>query len=147
MKALLVLFGIIVVIIAAGTLVQAEDQQVPLTREQVALIDGEELYGELCAVCHGKSGMGDGPAAAALKDPVPDLTGLAARNDGTFPRKAVENSVAGESRAVAHGTVEMPIWGQVFEGERPDWKQFRREALARHRVYNLTAYLETIQAE
>jgi mono/diheme cytochrome c family protein len=148
MKAFLVLFGIIVIIVAANTtFVQAEDQQVPLTREQVALIDGEELYLELCAVCHGKGGMGGGPAAAALKDVVPDLTGLAARNDGTFPRKAVENSIAGETRAVAHGTVEMPIWGQVFEGERPDWKQFRREALARHRVYNLTAYLETIQAE
>ena len=148
MKALLVLIGIIVVITVANTTFgQVEVKRAPLTWQQAALTDGEQLYLELCAVCHGKGGMGDGPAATALKSDVPDLTGLAARNDGQFPRQEVEDSIAGKSRAVSHGTIDMPIWGQAFEDVRPDWKPFRRKALARQRIYNLTEYLATIQAE
>ena len=148
MKAFLILIGIIVAITAANTTFgQVEVKQVPLTWQQAALTDGEELYLELCAVCHGKGGMGDGPAASALKNALPDLTGLAEKNDGKFPRQEVEDSITGKSRIVSHGTIDMPIWGQAFEGVRPDWKMFRREALARQRIYNLTEYLATIQAE
>lgn len=148
MKAFLILIGIIFVITVANTTFgQVEVKRAPLTWHQAALTDGGELYLELCAVCHGKGGMGDGPAASALKKAVPDLTGLAAKNDGEFPRQEVEDSIAGKSRAVSHGTIDMPIWGQAFEDVRPDWKPFRRKALARQRIYNLTEYLATIQAE
>ncbi len=148
MKALPVLFGTIVVIMVASTTFgEVEVKQAPLTWQQAALSDGEQLYLELCAVCHGKSGMGDGPAASALKKAVPDLTGLAAANEGEFPRHKVEQSIAGESRVVSHGTIDMPIWGQAFKDVRPDMKQFRRDALARQRIFNLTEYLATILAE
>jgi len=148
MKAFLVLFWIIIVITFAGTTFgQVEIKHKPLTWQQAALTDGEELYLELCAVCHGIGGMGDGPAASALKMAVPELTGLAAKNDGQFPRQEVEDSITGKSRVVSHGTSDMPIWGDAFEGVRLDWKPFRRHALARQRIYNLTEYLSTIQAE
>ena len=148
MKAFLVLFWIIIVITFAGTTFgQVEIKHKPLTWQQAALTDGEELYLELCAVCHGIGGMGDGPAASALKMAVPELTGLAAKNDGQFPRQEVEDSITGKSRVVSHGTSDMPIWGDAFEGVRLDWKPFRRQALARQRIYNLTEYLSTIQAE
>jgi mono/diheme cytochrome c family protein len=148
MKALLILIGIVVAITVANTTFgQVEVKRAPLTWQQAALTDGEQLYLELCAVCHGEDGMGDGPAASVLKKAVPDLTGLATTNDGTFPRQKVEDSIAGKSRAVSHGTIDMPIWGQAFEDVRPDWKTFRRKALARQRIYNLTEYLATIQAE
>jgi len=148
MKALPVLFGTMVVIMVASTTFgEVEVKQAPLTWQQAALSDGEQLYLELCAVCHGKSGMGDGPAASALKKAVPDLTGLAVANDGEFPRHKVEQSIAGESRVTSHGTIDMPIWGQAFKDVRPDMKQFRRDALARQRIFNLTEYLATIQAE
>lgn len=148
MKAFLILIGIIVAITVANTTFgQVEVKKVPLTRQQAGLTDGEELYLELCAVCHGKGGIGDGPAASAVKKSVPDLTGLAARNGGRFPRQAVEDSITGKSRIVTHGTIDMPIWGQAFEGVRPDWKMFRRKALAQQRIHNLTDYLATIQAE
>ena len=92
MKAFLILIGIIVAITVANTTFgQVEVKQVPLTWQQAALSDGEQLYLELCAVCHGKGGMGDGPAASALKNALPDLTGLAAKNDGKFPRQEVED--------------------------------------------------------
>ena len=148
MKALPVLFGTIVVIMVASTTFgEVEVKQAPLTWQQAALSDGEQLYLELCAVCHGESGKGNGPAASALKAAVPDLTSLAATNDGEFPRHAVEQSIAGKSRVTSHGTIDMPIWGQAFKDVRPDMKQFRRDALARQRIFNLTEYLATIQVE
>jgi len=151
MKTLPVVFGIIVVVIIAGitgtTFAQVEIKEAPMTWHQASLSDGQELFDELCAVCHGKSGLGDGPAAPALKNAVPDLTVLAAQNEGIFPREEIEKSITGESRVVSHGTIDMPIWGQAFEGVRPDWKPFRRTALANQRIYNLTEYVATLQAE
>ena len=148
MKNLCVLFGIIAVFVFAGTTFgQVEIKEAPLTWQQAALTDGGELFAELCAVCHGTAAKGDGPAASALTKKVPDLTGLAAKNGGTFPRKQVENSIAGTDRVVSHGTIDMPIWGQAFEDVRPDWKPYRRKAFARQRIYNLTEYLASIQAE
>lgn len=148
MKKLPVLFGIIVAIIFAGTtFAQVTVKEAPLTWQQAALTDGAELYVELCAVCHGSGAKGDGPAAPAMSKPVPDLTGLTAKNDGEFPREVIENSIAGESRVVSHGTIDMPIWGPIFEESRPDWKAFRREGAARQKIYNLTEYLATLQVE
>jgi len=63
MKKLPVIFGIIVAIIFAGTtFAQVTVKEAPLTWQQAALTDGEELYVELCAVCHGNGAKGDGPA-------------------------------------------------------------------------------------
>jgi len=35
---------------------------------------GKAAYDKYCASCHGVDGKGKGPAAASLKDPLPDLT-------------------------------------------------------------------------
>jgi mono/diheme cytochrome c family protein len=40
----------------------------------VAATDGEKLYRNYCAVCHGAEGGGDGPAASSFDPPPPDLT-------------------------------------------------------------------------
>jgi mono/diheme cytochrome c family protein len=124
-----------------------EIETAPMSWKQAALTDGNELYGELCAVCHGINGKGDGPAAPALKKGVPDLTMLASNNLGTFPREAVEKAITGKSRIVSHGTVDMPIWGRAFENAMPGEKLYIREGLARQRIYNLTAHLESMQVE
>lgn len=148
MKNLITLVSIIALIAFAGTtLGEVEIKQAPLTWKQAALTDGGELFVELCAACHGVSGQGDGPAASALAKPVSNLTVLAAENDGVFPTKEVTNSITGESHVVAHGTIEMPVWGQRFEELRPDWKQYRRKALARQRIYNLVLHIESLQVE
>lgn len=148
MKSLITLLAIIVLItFASPTIGQVEIKEAPLTWQQAALTDGEELFHELCAACHGVSGTGDGPAASAMAKPVSNLTILTASNDGVFPFKQVEKSITGKSQIVAHGTIDMPVWGQRFEELRPDWKQFRRKALARQRIYNLTLHIESLQAE
>lgn len=123
-----------------------EIREMPATWQQVALDDGGELYRELCASCHGADGRGRGPAAPALNKPVPNLRTLAKQNDGVFPWDRVVEAVSGENRVVSHGSVEMPVWGQVFTNMRPDWKPARRDAFAQQRVYNLTTYIQSIQA-
>lgn len=148
MKNLITLISIIALIAFAGsTFGEVEIKEAPLTWQQAALTDGGELYLELCAACHGVSGKGDGPAASALAKPVSNLTVLAAGNDGVFPMEQVTESITGESHVVAHGTIDMPVWGQRFEELRPDWKQFRRKALARQRIYNLVLHIESLQVE
>jgi mono/diheme cytochrome c family protein len=71
-----------------------------------------ELYDRLCASCHGADGRGDGPVAKDLIVRPANLTTLAARRGGTFPREAVVNVLSGQRRVAAHGTREMPVWGQ-----------------------------------
>ncbi len=140
---------VVLALILSATLVlgDTEIQKAPITWQQAALSDGEVLYAELCAVCHGVAGKGDGPAAPALKVQLSDLSMLAADNDGVFPAERVEKIITGDLRVTAHGTADMPVWGRMFESLRPDHKPVQRWAFARSRVYNLTEYLKTLQAE
>jgi mono/diheme cytochrome c family protein len=104
-------------------------------------IEGKDTFMAYCAVCHGADGRGNGPAAPALKVPVPDLTGLAKRQ-GKFDPMAVERTILGTGKMpVAHGTMTMPIWGPVFAATTPD------KNVATLRAVNLVKYLESLQAK
>jgi mono/diheme cytochrome c family protein len=82
--------------------------------EVLDLQSGRDFYERACASCHGMTGRGDGPEGAAL-DPRPaDLTRLAQRHGGTFPREAVIATVTGEREIGAHGTRDMPVWRDRF---------------------------------
>lgn len=76
--------------------------------------DGRQLYVSACASCHGVTGGGDGPVAAALKTPPPDLTRLTQGHGGRFPRNLVVDTITGERDLAAHGSREMPVWSQRF---------------------------------
>jgi mono/diheme cytochrome c family protein len=103
-------------------------------------IEGKDTYQAFCASCHGAKGTGDGPAAPALKMPVPDLTTMEKRA-GKFDKLAVERVIMGSDKMpVAHGTLTMPIWGPIFVsvGDR---------TTATLRAKNLVDYLASIQAK
>jgi mono/diheme cytochrome c family protein len=100
---------------------------------------GEEMFKAYCAVCHGADAKGKGPAAPALKVEPSDLTVLTKQNKGKFPEMSIYASINGDSTVTAHGTREMPIWGQVFRDLGRD------EAQAKLRVRNLTKYIESLQ--
>lgn len=100
---------------------------------------GAEMYNAYCAVCHGKSGKGDGPAAAELKKAPSDLTTISKRHEGKFPSDYVMQVLQnGPSTAKAHGSKEMPVWGPLFSA-------LDNQAMATQRVFNLTKHLETMQ--
>ena len=77
-------------------------------------VSGGELYAANCASCHGRYADGEGPAAADVSGPVPDLRYLAARNGGTFPRAWVADVLDGREIVKAHGDRQMPVWGDAF---------------------------------
>jgi mono/diheme cytochrome c family protein len=79
---------------------------------------GEFLYFTFCATCHGAAAQGDGPTAGVLNREVPDLTGLAARNEGVFPTARVIARIEGTDPLAAHGN-PMPLYGRIFDGAEP----------------------------
>ncbi len=76
-------------------------------------ISGRALYEANCLTCHGASGKGDGPGAAGLTRRPADLTGIAARNGGTFPVAGVMSTINGYFRSDAS---VMPHFGGVVDG-------------------------------
>ena len=146
MKRSLVFLGITVAValfLVFEAVPQAEVKEAPVTWQLMAITDSAELYAELC---HGIDGKGNGPAAAALAAPAPDLTQLAIHNDGVYPAEEVTKSITGETRVTAHGTMSMPMWGRAFQDARPDLKPGARFGYAQMRIYALTAYIESLQA-
>ena len=103
-------------------------------------VSGQEMFTTYCAVCHGKAGKGDGPAAAALKKTPANLTELTARNSGKFPELKVYGTIKGESDTPAHGSRDMPMWGSLFQS-----LSHGSEGEVQMRIANLTAYVQSIQ--
>jgi mono/diheme cytochrome c family protein len=127
------------VTVAAQT---APAQKTKVTSKAAAPIvsaEGKDNFEAYCAVCHGKEGKGDGPAAPAMKSPVPNLTTMAKRNNGKFDPVHAEQVIrrAGSLPTPAHGVETMPIWGEIFKTED--------QAKATLRIRNLVDYLRSIQ--
>lgn len=116
------------------------------TRAPVASVSGETLYQQLCASCHGVSGVGDGPVASSLKVKVPDLTRIAWRDGGEFPREDVKRSIDGRIERMAHGPRDMPVWGiRFYDLSNPDRasEQARVDAM----IDKLVAEIERMQID
>lgn len=77
--------------------------------------DGQALYAENCALCHGRSGRGDGPLAEGLKRKPSDLTRIARNAGGTFPRAMVLSQIDGYIRGDLPGQ-NMPEFGALLDG-------------------------------
>src|SRR5262245_46160980 len=105
-------------------------------------MSGHDLFQFYCAPCHGPEGRGKGPVAAALKTPPADLTKIAERHGGSFPRADIVRFVSeGPKLIPAHGSIDMPVWGPIFRAIDPS------EPRARIRIDNLVSFLESIQAK
>jgi mono/diheme cytochrome c family protein len=101
---------------------------------------GQVMFNAYCAVCHGVSGKGDGPAASEFKIPPANLTTLAQRHDGKFPEDYVVQILeTGPRDAKAHGSKDMPVWGALF-------KAIGDSAQTNLRIRNLTEYIRSLQA-
>src|SRR5271169_4514525 len=67
---------------------------------------GKTMYKQYCASCHGIDGKGRGPAASALNTRPADLTTLAKRHNGKFPREYVAGVLRFGPGFSAHGSSE-----------------------------------------
>jgi mono/diheme cytochrome c family protein len=106
--------------------------------------DGKEVYLGDCAACHGTKGRGDGPVAQALKQAPADLTRLAERSGGAFPRQYVRDVITGERPVPAHGDREMPVWNEQFL-PTGSGATVGAAIYAEHHLEKVLAYLESIQ--
>jgi mono/diheme cytochrome c family protein len=99
-----------------------------------------DLY---CAACHGRFGHGDGPVGPALLTRPADLTTLARRNRGTFPKERLSSYIEGTGRdrlIAVHGKPDMPVWGPTLR------ELDGSDGLVSVRLQNLVAFIESIQA-
>ena len=115
----------------------------PAHSEEITVAEvGHGYFQQYCSGCHGLEGKGDGALASYLKAPPPDLTTIAKRRGGTFPETEVAEIIDGKRALAAHGTRDMPIWGQRFEAASSSQAPL---ASARGQVLLFVAYLRSIQ--
>jgi mono/diheme cytochrome c family protein len=127
---------------ASGAGAQEEDYTVTL---------GKSEFGKRCAVCHGVEGAGDGPVAELLQQPPANLREISKRNNGKFPILDVYQAIDGRRGLRAHGTQEMPLWGDYYNrdaGERlrvPHDVNY--EEIVHGRILALVYYIQSLQVE
>jgi mono/diheme cytochrome c family protein len=117
-----------------------------------APVDAGKLeYDWHCAICHGTAGTGNGEMKRFLTKPPSDLTTISKRNGGAFPNQLMWEIIDGRTSMEigAHGTREMPVWGQSYRAEAmqqagtvgaPEW-------YVRNRIVALLDYLSRIQVK
>jgi mono/diheme cytochrome c family protein len=113
---------------------------------------GKREYDNNCAVCHGASGKGDGPYAGIIETKVPDLTTLQQANNGVFPYDRVYQSIDGRLELKAHGTRDMPIWGNEYNAKAAEYysdylRDYSAQGFVRGRILALINYIYSLQAQ
>ena len=111
---------------------------------------GRTEYEGQCAVCHGEKATGFGAFGGMMTGQVPDLTTLSRRNGGVFPFEHVYQTIDGSNVLKAHGTREMPIWGQRYRVEAARYytdMPYDEQAFVRARILALDEYLSTVQVK
>jgi mono/diheme cytochrome c family protein len=131
-------------LLAATGCITTVDHDVRSASRGVAAVDGREEFLMACAACHGADARGAGPAAPALKTPPGDLTRLAERAGGRFPREHVIAVLSGEVHVTAHGSREMPVWSQRFTPSESG-ATAAASIYTRRWLEALASYLESIQ--
>lgn len=106
------------------------------------LESGRQSYIESCAFCHGDDARGFGIVSATLEKQPADLTQLKKKYDGVFPWRAVYRTVDGREMPGAHGSREMPIFGDRWSADLPpEYADY----YVRGRILEILLYLDSIQ--
>ena len=129
----------VAIAVLCGTMATAE----PREPDPVLAEIGAPIFQRYCASCHGPGGRGDGPSAPALRTPPADLTEIAKRRAGQFPAGEIARFIDGRFELPAHGSREMPIWGERFGADAPD--PGVGESIARGNIAALVEFLKSIQ--
>ena len=134
----------ILLLVAAGTILAS-----PLAGEETdpgSAERGHQTYLSYCGSCHGRLARGDGPLAEHLKVAPSDLTRISQRSGGEFPSERVYKAIDGrEETILAHGSREMPIWGEAFRAFSFSAPRGGGELTVRRKIDDLVQFLLSIQ--
>lgn len=110
-------------------------------QEQEVIENGQQLFNQKCAICHGSEGKGDGALGLQLKEQPADISRLSKRNGGTFPFWQVYGKIDGREEIGAHGPRQMPVWGTDARYEGTGGR------LASGQILEIVFFLQSIQEE
>lgn len=106
---------------------------------------GTQDFAAFCSGCHGTGGKGDGPLASELSTRPADLTGLAQRNGGAFPKLRVMAKIWGYTGS-AKGAELMPNFGPLLDSALVLYDSGDgRETPTPLRLVQLAEHLERLQ--
>ncbi len=115
----------------------ASQQSMPDAKE------GEALFVENCAACHSYRGEG---GTLSGGQHAPNLSEIALRNDGVFPRATVLSKIDGYQHG-SGGDRTMPEFGALLSGEQVPVEVDGVMTPTPRTLAALLAYLESIQVE
>jgi len=104
--------------------------------------EGALLFADNCTACHDYRGTGS--AVLAGGQAAPDLTRIAARNNGVFPRAEVLSQIDGYGRGKVSSEV-MPEFGALLSGDPVPVEVNGTLTPTPRPLAALLAYLESIQ--
>jgi mono/diheme cytochrome c family protein len=135
------------ILFQAGALAALISQAVPVN---AASDGGRQDFLTLCAECHNADAKGNGPLAKNLTKVPPDLTRIRERAHGVIDEKAVYDWILGLKMTEAHGSREMPIWGDWLMDEAVEDNTSLDAAKAaekevEQRIMAIVKYLKTLQ--
>lgn len=106
--------------------------------------EGRRLYLQYCAACHGREANGLGPVAPVLTPRPTDLTTLGRRHGTPLPKPMLGEFIDGRREIRAHGTTDMPVWGENLSDPLP--ASVNAAVRVRGQILLILDYLETVQA-
>lgn len=114
----------------------------------IAAAMGKAEYMRSCASCHGPEGAGNGPMADQLTTPPANLQMLGDKYSSSEWYAIID----GRNTPRAHGTSDMPVWGDAYAGiakemggKERDPTQVEIEQDINGRILSLIYYLQSIQ--
>lgn len=96
--------------------------------------DGAKVYEAYCVSCHGRTGLGNGPAARLLDEPVPNLTLIVVR-DGKFDESHVVAHISGDPMHAG-----MESWPRILSSANPQMHEMLL-------VHNLCRHIQSLQVQ
>jgi hypothetical protein len=106
--------------------------------------EGQRLYLQHCAACHGVKGDGHGPLEHELATPPTDLRMLSKRYGKPLPDEQIARFMDGRADVKAHGPRDMPVWGEEIWQYREGTGNPRQVSDSVARIIH---YLNSIQLE
>lgn len=138
----LMLMGSLFLMTGCSETQDQQEAQVQQASQADPIVNGRTSYESYCLSCHGDDGKGNGEVTGDLATLPADLTQLTALNNGAFPVEKIYLTIDGRRELEAHGTREMPVWGNIWSesGGEPV-----NEEVVERRINELIEYLRTIQ--